>query len=49
MLGSRHVQTAVKNQKLMQVTLPAVTLEVEPGPVQSADAAKPIAQALGQQ
>jgi hypothetical protein len=31
----------LKNQQLMQVTLPAVMLEVEPGPVQSTDATAP--------
>jgi hypothetical protein len=31
----------LKNQQLMQVTLPAVTLEVESGPVQSSDATAP--------
>ena len=31
----------LKNQQLMRVTLPAVTLEVEPGPVQSADTTAP--------
>jgi hypothetical protein len=31
----------LKNQQLMRVTLPAVTLEVEPGPVQSTDTTAP--------
>jgi hypothetical protein len=37
----------LKNQQLMQVTLPAVTLEVEPGPVQSNDATSPAEEAPG--
>jgi hypothetical protein len=39
----------LKNQQLTQVTLPAVTLEVEPGPVQSNDATAPAAVAPGRQ
>jgi hypothetical protein len=37
----------LQNQKLMQVTLPSVTLEVEPAPASSADAAAPVAEAPG--
>jgi DNA polymerase III delta prime subunit len=37
----------LKNQQLMRVTLPAVTLEVEPGPVQSTDTTAPSAAAPG--
>ena len=33
----------LKNQQLMRVTLPAVTLEVDPGPVQSRDTTAPAA------
>jgi hypothetical protein len=39
----------LENQKLMQVTLPSVTLEVEPGPTSSVDAAAPSAEAAGRQ
>jgi hypothetical protein len=38
----------LKNQQLMRVTLPAVTLEVEPGPVQNADATAPTSATPGQ-
>ncbi|MGH8067602.1 MAG: hypothetical protein ACRERE_20695 [Candidatus Entotheonellia bacterium] len=37
----------LKNQQLMRVTLPAVTLEVEPAPVQSTDTTAPSAAAPG--
>jgi hypothetical protein len=37
----------LKNQQLMQVTLPAVTLEVEPGAAQSTDATAPAGEAPG--
>jgi hypothetical protein len=39
----------LQHQKLMRVTLPAVTLEVGPGPASSIDVAAPAAEALGQQ
>jgi hypothetical protein len=37
----------LKNQQLMRATLPAVTLEVEPGPVQGNDATAPAEEAPG--
>jgi hypothetical protein len=37
----------LKNQQLMRVTLPEVTLEVEPGPVQSTDATAPAEETPG--